>query len=223
MSTIAATNHAPKNTGSSLADIGGILIRVRHRVRRTAAQQDRIWSEARQLRRAASGLRNTGNPFDRTRIAELEKQADQLGEQSRKLSDAMRKYGHFMMDFADVIDAYSTLDQRCDLLNVNVADRKALSPDDGVVKIVFAHGLEDSAENRRAPWKNGPLFRAAELVFFEFLMTNEGRAVGETLFQPGGLFEAVPTYSASPDGTMTRNRPKLRVVGSSDQPSNEGV
>jgi hypothetical protein len=142
----------------------------------------------------------------------MEKRADQLGEESRKLSDAMRKWGHFLMDFAAVIDAYSTLEQRCELLNVNAADRRALSPDDGIVRIVFAHGLEDSAERRRAKWKDGPLFRAAELVFHEFLMTDAGRAVGDTLFQPGGLFEKVPTYSQSPDGTMTRNRPKLRVI-----------
>lgn len=222
MANIAATNHAPDTT-SSLADIGRVLIHVRRRVRRAAAQQDRIRDEVNQLRRAAAQLRNTGNPFDRARIVELEKQVAQLGEESRKLSDAMRKWGHFMMDFGDVIDAYSTLEQRCELLNVNVADRKALSPDDGVVKIVFAHGLEDSAERRHCDWNDGPLFRAAHLVFAEFLMTDAGRAVGETLFQPGGLFESVPTYSQNPDGTMTRDRPKLRVVSAAGGSAKEGV
>jgi len=87
-----------------------------------------------------------------------------------------------------------------------------LGPGDGVVRIVFAHGLEDSAERRHCQWNDGPLFRAAQLVFADFLSSPEGLAVGASLFQPGGLFERVPTYSTKPDGTLTRNPPKLRMV-----------
>jgi len=135
----------------------------------------------------------------------------------------MRGYGRLLMDLALFIDTYTTLDERCDLLNVNIADRSQLSSDDGVVRIVFAHGLEDSAERRHCQWNDGPLFRAAQLVFVDFLATPEGRAVGDTLFRPGGVFEGLPIYSTKPDGTMKRNPPKLRVVDSLVRGSNGGA
>lgn len=208
----AATTRTPASTSSSIAHVGVVIIRLRRSARRAVAQQDRLHDEARRLRRSALALRTLGSPFDRARILELEKQADQLGKESRKISDAMRGYGKLLMDLAEFIDTYTTLDERCDLLNVNIADRSKLSPDDGVVRIVFVHGLEDSAERRHCQWNDGPLFRAAHLVFADFLATQEGRAVGETLFQPGGLFEWLPTYSTNPDGTLTRNPPRLRAV-----------
>lgn len=219
----AATTRVPGNTSSSIAYVGVVIIRLRRSARHAVAKQDRLHDEARQPRRSALALRQLGNPFDRTRILELEKQADELGKESRKISDAMRGYGQLLMDLALFIDTYTTLDERCDLLNVNIADRSQLGPDDGVVRIVFAHGLEDSAERRHCQWNDGPLFRAAQFVFADFLATQEGRAVGETLFQPGGLFERVPTYSTKPDGTLKRNPPNLRVVDTSARALNEGA
>ena len=180
----AATTRTPASTGSSIAHVGVVIIRLRRSARRAVAKQDRLHDEARRLRRSALALRQLGSPFDRTRILELEKQTDQLGEESRKISDAMRGYGRLLMDLALFIDTYTTLDERCDLLNVNIADRSQLGPGDGVVRIVFA----------------------------DFLSSPEGLAVGASLFQPGGLFERVPTYSTKPDGTLTRNPPKLRMV-----------
>jgi hypothetical protein len=212
MNSIAAKPQLPVNTGSSIAYVGVVIIRLRRSARLAVAKQDRLHDEARELRRSALALRQLGSPFDHPRIRVLEKQADQLGEESRRISGAMLGYGRLLMDLAEFIDTYTTLDERCDLLNVNIADRSRLSPGDGVVRIVFAHGLEDSAERRHRQWNDGPLSRAAQLVFAEFLSSPEGRAVGETLFQPGGRFEGVPTYLENPDGTMTRNRPKLRVV-----------
>jgi hypothetical protein len=212
MNSIGAKPQLPVNTGSSIAYVGVVIIRLRRSARRAVAKQDRLHDEARRFRRSALALRTLGNPFDRARILELERQADELGKESRKISGAMRGYGKLLMDLAEFIDTYTTLDQRCDLLNVNIADRSQLSPDDGVVRIVFAHGLEDSAERRHCKWNDGPLFRAAQLVFADFLATSEGRAVGDTLFQPGGLFEGLPTYSTELDGTLKRNPPKLRLV-----------
>jgi hypothetical protein len=208
----AATTRVPENESSSIAYVGVVIIRLRRSARRAVAKQDRLHDEARRLRRSALSLRQLGSPFDRARILELEKQADQLGTERCKISDAMRGYGKLLMDLALFIDTYTTLDQRCDLLNVNIADRSQLSPDDGVVRIVFAHGLEDSAERRHSQWNDGPLFRAAQLVFADFLSSPEGLAVGASLFQPGGLFERVPTYSTNRDGTLSRNPPKLRMV-----------
>ncbi|MFT4504599.1 hypothetical protein [Caballeronia sp. 15711] len=212
MNSTAAKPQLPANTGSSIAYVGVVIIRLRRSARRAVAKQDRLHDEARRLRRSALALRTLGSPFDRARILELEKQADQLGKESCKISDAMRGYGKLLMDLALFIDTYTTLDERCDLLNVNIADRSKLSPEDGVVRIVFAHGLEDSAERRHCQWNDGPLFRAAQLVFADFLLSPECLALRVGLFQPGGLFERVPTYSTSRDGTLKRNPPKLRMV-----------
>jgi hypothetical protein len=44
------------------------------------------------------------------------------------------------------------------------------------------------------------------------LNTVEDRKLGDSLFEPGGLFEGVPLYRREQHGTMVRQPPRLRVV-----------
>ncbi|MEO8408883.1 MAG: hypothetical protein ABI476_10680, partial [Oxalobacteraceae bacterium] len=107
----------------------------------------------------------------------------------------------------------TTLAQRCEILNVNVADRADLTEDDGLIKIIYLHGLEDSAARLKDDWKNGPMYQASATVFIDFLLhTKEGQALGNSLFAPGGMFAGAPMYTKQSDGSMKRQPPKLYSV-----------
>ncbi|WP_175732597.1 hypothetical protein [Burkholderia ambifaria] len=101
----------------------------------------------------------------------------------------VRECGYALMNAASIIDVCTTLAQRCELLNVNVADREGLSESDGLAALIFDHGKEDSAASRHLERKDGPLFHAINRVFIDFLMTtHDGQPGGRCMFSPGGLF-----------------------------------
>lgn len=57
------------------------------------------------------------------------------------------------------------------------------------------------------------MFQASQQVFIDFLTNHEeGRKLGDSLFQPGGMFADVPVYKQAADGTMRRQPPSLRIV-----------
>jgi hypothetical protein len=132
----------------------------------------------------------------------------------RETNDSLRKVGEDLMRIvAPIVDHLTSLEQRCDLLNVNVADRSKLVPGAGLIEIASVHALEDSASTRGDDLKSGPFFESIHLVLIDFLTNHpEGRAVGDTLFEPGGLLAGVPRYNRLPDGSMARCRPVLRMV-----------
>lgn len=114
------------------------------------------------------------------------------------------------------LDPLTTLDERCDLLNVNQADRRGLTNEDGIYSIAFVHGLEDSAMHRNEDRKSSPLFLVANAAMMEWqLNTPEGRAcmdkMTEELFSPGGLFYGATMYRQAPDGTMVPQPHDLTV------------
>lgn len=50
-------------------------------------------------------------------------------------------------------------------------------------------------------------------MFIDFLTNHEeGRKLGDSLFQPGGMFADVPIFTRAADGTMKRQPPKLYAV-----------
>jgi hypothetical protein len=121
-----------------------------------------------------------------------------------------------LIDTAPLIDQTLTLAERCDLLNINRADRADLTDEDGIVQLVYLRGLEDSAEHRGQDFKDGPLFNAMALVFIYFLCNHsEGKKLGDSLFEPGGLLSGVPKYRQLRDGSMERMPPRLQVVSDS--------
>lgn len=189
------------------------VVMMRRGIRRAVAALDRQHDMAHQYRRQARKLRDRATPFDAARIATLESLADAATAACEPLRETLHRCGDILADAAPMIDAGLTLAQRCEILNVNMADRADLTDEDGLHRIVFAHGLEDSAARLKDDWKNGPLFQASQRVFMDFLLnTREGQKLGDSLFEPGGMFESVPTYKQAPDGTMKRQLPRLRVV-----------
>jgi hypothetical protein len=188
------------------------VVMVRRNIRRTVAILDSQCDKASQYRRQARVLKARASPFDAARIAALEKMADDVTAACKPLRESLKACGKLLADAAPMIDTGTALAQRCEILNVNAADRGDLTEADGLHQIVFAHGLEDSAARRDRDWNDGPLFQASQQVFMEFLKTREGQKLGDSLFQPGGMFAGLPMYTQAADGTMKRQPPRLYVV-----------
>jgi len=211
--------HHLKPTPVSFNDVANFVARLRHNLRTIASDLDHYADEARAVRAEAQALRDRGNPFDAQRILGLEQWANKADAHRHALSEKARRYGYLLVDAAPQIDVITTLAERCDLLNVNVADRGCLSEDDGVLMILFVHALEDSAERRHCGFNDGPLFHALRRVMMDFLDTAQGQAAGNKFFGPGGMFEWLPWQRMNPDGSMTRMPPPLREARPSDADS----
>lgn len=142
---------------------------------------------------SAPSFKEVGNFVARLRrevrqaLAEIEQTTDPTRRHA--LNERIRMCGYALMEDAPMIDAGTTLAQRCELLNVNIADREGLNEADGLGALVFNHGKEDSAASRDCDYKDGPLFHAVHRVFIDFLMTTrDGQPGGRCTFSPGGLF-----------------------------------
>jgi hypothetical protein len=173
----------------SFIEAGSFIARLRRDVRHAVAGIDRATDEARCIRSEAHALKDTGDAAHAGHIRELERKADRLDSHRGKLAHVIRECGYALMSAAPIIDASTTLTQRCDLLNINKADRDGLSEFDGLAALIFDHGKEDSAACRNCEFKDGPLFHAIERVFLDFLeTTRDGQVGGRYTFSPGGLF-----------------------------------
>jgi hypothetical protein len=188
------------------------------RMRRTARvllRSRQRWAAcSRSARRALArtdSRHGSASIFVRRRLRAVIAEAQQ---EIRKANDSLRKVGEILMKIiAPIVDHFTSLEQRCDLLNVNVVDRCKLPPSAGIVEIASVHALEDSASTRCDDFKSGPFFESIYLVLVDFLSNHpEGHAVGDTLFEPGGLLASLSCYNRLPDRAMKRRRPVLRIV-----------
>jgi hypothetical protein len=203
------TKPAPPTT----KDLFLFIVSWRRNVRRVVEILEAYRATSHSYRRHARILRERASPFDGARIAALETAAADVTTLCKSMRESLHNCGKLLASAAPTIDAGTTLAQRCEILNVNTADRGDLTDDDGMIKIIYLHGLEDSAANRKAEDKNGPLFQASQQVFIDFLTNHaEGRKLGDSLWQPGGMFADVPMYKQAADGTMKRQPPRLHVV-----------
>lgn len=211
MTNIIALPIKPEPT--AIKEAFRFVVTVRRSVRQAVEILDKMGDKASRYRRQARILKAQASPFNAARIKALEGMADEIRTDCKPMRDCMKQWGRLMADSAPLIDSCTTLAQRCEILNVNVADRSDLTEDDGLIKIIYLHGLEDSAARIKDDWKNGPMYQASATVFIDFLLnTKEGQALGDSLWEPGGMFAGVPMYKQAPDGTMQRQPPKLYTV-----------
>lgn len=168
-----------------------LVARMRRTLRLLARRRDALHADHRVLDRKVRVLRRHGTPFDAFMIKSMDLALCDVIARIHATSKDIDAGGKLLVNCAPLVDAATSLSERCDILNVNTADRRGLTEADGVLKIVFVHGLEDSAERRRDDCKNGPLFKAVQPVMLDFLCnTPEGKKLGDSLFEAGGMFLA---------------------------------
>ncbi len=171
-------------------------------------------SERRLIRRAIRNLRARGCQLADRRAKVMERDAALHEENSRRLREHLQGVGAKLFYCADAINANIQQDVLLDLLNVNPVDRSDVEPADGIVEIVYARALENSAENRNSEWNNSPMFQAAHFHFFKVMdrAPEVRKAMDERLFGRGGLLEFVPKMVLQPDGSLKRMPPPLRIA-----------
>ncbi len=215
MTNIAALPIKQEQKPTNAKELMLFIVCARRGIRQLVTALDANHGEARKYRRQAVKLKERGGMFDGARIAMLEGLADSFSKLVRPLYVELLRIGKLVAEVGPLVDHHLTLTQLHDILNINTAERIGLAKDDGLIKLIYLHGLEDSAANRKEEDKTGPLFQASQAVFTDFLMNHaEGRKLGDSLWEPGGMFADVPTYKQAPDGSMTRQPPRLRVVPS---------
>lgn len=191
------------------------LFLLRRTVRQRIKAQDAMHTLTRALERQAKlhEMASPPRPF-------LARQARDGIALVRAEFDAMhprplKEYGKLILDMAPHIDRWTTLQDRCDALNINIADRHSLKESDGIVSLIFAHALEDSAMHRRCQDNfSRPLFRVTQLVFFEWMArTPEGKEASDKAFsEVFGDVLPLPgeqPLSGSQAGTYGKRRGKL--------------
>jgi hypothetical protein len=189
------------------------------RLRRMARAAHRIQAEYHVDRRRAQRFRSqlAAGHFNAHRIAQLDAYIGDIDAELKIVRDHMRDLGGALIDVAPEIDAITTLSQRLDLLGCNITDRSDIDePNPGIVLLMAAYCLEDSAEHRADEFNDRPLHACVNAeIHHKMFSTPEGRAatrpIFDALFAPCGLFEGVPKYFQQPDGTMLRQAPALTV------------
>lgn len=178
-------------------------------------------------RRAAKKL-ELASPFNTHRVALLRAEADEIEPRYRRAMEMQREMGAILINGAAEIDAATTLEQRFELLNTNVADRADVPAGTGLAHLVLVYCVEDSAAYRGEDWRDAPMGNAARwAVLDKMTNTPEGKVAMDALWDKetasGGLFEGLfARYYRQPDGSMRRAPPRLTVVSSNPSTIEQG-
>jgi hypothetical protein len=192
-----------------------LFIRLRRSIQTLVAERYDLRSNRRAFRRTLTIIKQQQSPFNAARIANIEHDIQLLDLGCSKYDIKIKDAAKMLMGIAPYIDMLTTFEERCDLLNINVADRYKLDgvEDTGIMHMIAVYGLEDSAYHRGSDWKNGAMANAINEVMVDFLCnTPEGEKLCNSMFEPGGLFESIPMYKMQPDGVLNKMPPRLRLV-----------
>lgn len=168
------------------------FLSVRHAARDIHAQRSSLEVDIRMCRRQMTSTRGMRGMAKVT----LHQQAsiDVLKVRSRVYSDALRELGSILLELAPTFDAATTLETRCDLIGINVADRAKIDPTNcGLIVLVFALALEDSATYRGFDAINNPMHSAIapEILRIICETTNGREAMRQVVaedIEAGGIF-----------------------------------
>lgn len=187
-------------------------------VKRLARGADEMDRQARRDLRSAKRMRmdlDDSTLHGRRRMRQIDQHIEAVKTWQESIRSLVAGYGDCINNMAPLFDEMTTLRERCDVLGVNEADRQKLADSDGLVMIVLAHGLEDSAMHRGQDSMDTPMFNALHAIVRKWMDTPAGEVATRTMFDemlgPGGMFYGLPTYRMQPDGSMLRQSAPLTV------------
>lgn len=215
-----ATNIDPVDTGSWVTKRDLLnLLSCQRRAARLAlhhieAMGDSNMAESRLVKK----YRASGNPILIRNADVIEARIAARRNEIATWDGQLIDIGYSLRAFSDDIDRLIPINELFDILEVNPVDRSKAGAAPSFTKIVFVHGLEDSATHRGSDWKEGPLFKAMASCMGDLMKNNPAlqQQMTDSLFGKGGMFEFVPTYSRNEKGEFARNPPKLRLAEASD-------
>lgn len=145
------------------------LVGIRYKLITCHQETGRLLLEKNGLRRMAALAQDE---FTQRFTQQCMSRIDREMEKFRKFK---RMIAELLPELFWAIDSSTlTLEQKCDALNVNAADRVGLEPDARMMDLIFLHALEDSAARRGQDFNDAPLFNVAMLAFANFLKTPQG-------------------------------------------------
>lgn len=194
-------------------EIVASLAFLRIGLRKMIAKSSDLSDSITQIRRTVKRLEDENLLFNKHRIDGLENESKRLSESRRLIWNKKADIGRMIVDIGHFADEVMTLDEKCQVLNVNVADRSRLPDDADFTTILYGHRLADSAEWRGKDFSCDALGEAVMTFFQNELISNKDLAkkADNFLFGTGGMFEFLPTYR-NINGEMVRNPPKLRLA-----------
>lgn len=165
------------------------FLHLRRRIRDIDALEKRTRATIASTRRAARQL-DAGTPFDKAKAQAFRNRADKANVVWRQVLAKRDGMGRELLDLSFEFDLATTLHQRCELLNINVAHRAQIERDDGLVMLLIGHALEDSAARERQLFNDAPMFNATVMLIVRDMDdTPEGRAVIDQINASGPGFE----------------------------------
>lgn len=189
------------------------FIYLRRSIRQRHAAIDHAAAERTTLLRLARKL-DAGSAFDKARAATCRARHAALNPEFEELLDWRRQLGRELLNMAPQFDAATTLEQRLDLLNVNMADRADIDAGACLMMIMAGHCLEDSAARRGEHHQSGPLFNSVLLeIILAMSSTSEGQAATDKVM--------VDVFGARAYGLFGQ-KPALQLVASTTPPTTTG-
>lgn len=199
-----------------------LVIKIRRQCRQLIFALEFWRLKARKIEKQAKQYRQTENSFMIRRAELLENGLPELETRIQAINDLLLENGKLLMDCSSSIDLSVPQSMLLDLLAVNRVDRGSIRDGDGIIEIVYAHALEESATFRGSDWKQGPLAQAVMAYFTHQMIHNEEfkQKADECLFGKGGMFEFLPFYKIGGDGQMMQQPPRLRLADECDIKNN---
>lgn len=199
-----------------------LVIKIRRQCRQLIFALEFWRSKTRKIERQAKQYRQTENGFMARRAELLENGLPELKTRVQAINDLLLENGKLLMDSSRAIDLSIPQSMLLDLLVVNRVDRGSIRDGDGIIEIVYAYALEESATFRGSDWKQGPLAQAIMAYFTHQMIHNEEfkQKADECLFGKGGMFEFLPFYNVGEDGQMVQQTPRLRLASECDLKQN---
>ncbi|RSF09289.1 hypothetical protein [Achromobacter aegrifaciens] len=127
------------------------------------------------------------------------------------------KIGEILHEIFRHLDILMTLDERCDLFNINPVHRQWEGDSDPLsLDLIMVYGLEDSADRHDPDAMDGPLWACLHANMWDFFTKDiRGRAaldfMTDVAFAPGGPFEHVTLQRIGPDGAVEDVPPSERA------------
>lgn len=193
------------------------LARARRNARHSAALNDKILCMENEARRQAEYLESQ-DILASFAIHERSRQA-WLSDLRGEARAGMAHLGRQLVQAAPYIDAATTIEDRCDILNVNRAHRTFSGRSPGLLVLILHLDIEDSALTVGAQFKNGPLFRCLIAHVGSWLAKHPGDEARDaeppgSLFHRDGLYFGIPDWHRENDGTVSYD-PSMRLMHSS--------
>ena len=120
-------------------------------IRELSERDSRLHSNEKRLLRNAKKLGARSGSFSAVRAKALTERADQIRAVRWRVLQQIGEYARRVVKEAPLVDAMTTLDDRCDLLNVDAADREYLTEKDGIVEIALARLAPDGSFIKQPP------------------------------------------------------------------------